>query len=126
MPNAVSLSAQDGKLLFRVVSQIAESRISESDLEKLSELVGVELRRDFYLVAKSPCSNCGKELSFYDMVKTAIDQGTHTKEFFEKLFHSSETIVRRMSDSDKRVTCSQCATSNILSSGYFCMTYIMW
>lgn len=117
-------SKEYGKITVEVLSRVAQSKMSAADRQKLSDLVGIQVADDFYFQKKQVCPSCQKELSFYDVVKTAIDQGIHDKAFFQNLFAGNQFIVRSEAE-DKQITCSKCSAVTMLDGFYTCMVYLM-
>jgi hypothetical protein len=124
-PTTKMLSKEDGLAFGKIMAQIAESRISEQDRSALSSLLGMQVDDQFFFLKKQLCIKCGKELSFFDVVKTAIDNKTHSIDFFNHLL-SGDTFVVRVGSDDKRVSCSSCGTQQPLEIIYACPIYAMW
>ena len=55
------------------------------------------------------CDSCGRNLNFYDFVKTAFDSGTHSKEYMVNFFLGSKAMEKQMNTS---ITCCSCGKSH--------------
>ena len=124
-PKTVEIPKGDGAKLIEVFGKIADSKMPNADRERLSKLLGFDLDDDFYMMEENRCQNCGKEISFYDLVKSAMDDGTHSAKFFIDLLTSDTTIIRK-EGSEKIIACSACGHKQIVLGGYACSIYAMW
>lgn len=87
-----------------------------SELEKIEDILNVRrglLKDEEYYVNDSTCTACGKKITFFDFVKTAIDESAHSKSFLLHSLVGNDFGFQKPST----IKCSSCG-AEVISSHY--------
>ena len=128
------------KFAYNSVSSVSEKefekvRVSNEDLEKyynasdggdvrkmerlLDAPEGSLDRGGPYCLSAGSCVCCGRDLTMYDFVFTALVDANHPKSFVYQILAGDKRVIQ----SPRRVRCSSCGTVTSQTAQYFCKAY---
>ena len=93
-------------------------KVSADELNKLNQFLGKARSTKDYAVWKNiKCSQCGKQLTFYDIFETGRKK--HGDDYVKRLLAGEEYHVHIQKRGSKmEVACTGCSTLNLVLAGY--------
>jgi DNA-directed RNA polymerase subunit N (RpoN/RPB10) len=109
------LTSEEGDIKYNVAN--------DEEIKKMERLLDVEPGT---LAAAGPfkledvqCTSCGRTLTMYDFIFTALVDANHTKSLVLHTFVGSKFVVQR----PRPVRCSACGTMGVLAHKYLMRKY---
>lgn len=116
-----SVSQEEFDRIAPTSQELAEryTRSDREDVAKIARLLDVReetlVGRDNYYLEKTNCENCGRLLTMYDFVFTAIVDAEHTKSLILHTLVGTKRVINQ----PRPIRCSNCGRVKPQGTQYF-------